>query len=95
MFEGHYFVHQKSVPIKNVTVVNAFFVDVFMLSLVLEALNVLLSNKKSLELALMPKLELGIRNWTHQLGRKLGILNMPRSAEEITNRKWNVRLRLR
>ena len=32
-------------------------------------LRVLLSNKKSLEMAHMPIMELGMRNWTHQLDR--------------------------
>ena len=35
--------------------------------LVVLTLCVLLSNKKSLEIAHVPKMELGIRNWTHQL----------------------------
>ena len=37
--------------------------------LVVLALLVLLSNKKSLEMAHVAKMELGIRNLTHQLGR--------------------------
>ena len=37
--------------------------------LVVLALSVLLSNKKSHEVAHMPKMELGMRNWTHQLDR--------------------------
>ena len=36
--------------------------------LVVLVLWVLLSNKNSLETAQVPKMEIGIRNWTHQLG---------------------------
>ena len=36
--------------------------------LVVLTLHMLFSNKKRLEMAHVPKIELGIRNWTHQLG---------------------------
>ena len=58
----------------------------------LSIFRILLSNKKSLEMSHMPKMELGLRNWAHQLDRELEFLNTPRFTEEIRRRNWNVYL---
>ena len=47
------------------------------------ALRVLLSNKKSLEMAHMPKMELEIRNWNSSTGSLIGIFNKLRCVEDI------------
>ena len=63
--------------------------------LVVLALRILLSNKKSLEIAYMSKMELGIRNWNSLTGFLIVFFNVPKFAEEIRNRNWNVRLQVR
>ena len=62
--------------------------------LVVLALRILLSNKKSLELPHMAKIEIRIRNWHSLTGLLIGIFNAPTFVEEIRIRNWNVRLRL-